>query len=282
MALLPTPMDSESIEEPGTLASGVIRRHALTAVVLVLTAAFFGAPWSFEEKAHAVLHGICGQTPSHTLTFQGMALPLDTRCVGIFGGLLVTFLLLALFGRHRAAGLPSIGAGILLLVFLGAMAVDGVNSLLTDLERWHPYTPSNDHRLLTGWMTGIGLGTLICMIIGMTLWRRPKSSSRVLPSWWWVVLLLLPCLPAWLLLRTGSRIVYYPGSVLLIVAAVVAFAALSICATVMLRNRDNSYASFREVVPVAALGVVVAVAILLALSGGRFWLERTFGLSAPA
>ena len=216
------------------------------------------------------------------MTFGGMELPLDSRCVGIFAGLLVTCLILLGLGRSRAAALPSVGAGVLLLLFLGAMALDVLNSLMTDLDRWHPYTPSNDLRLLTGWMAGVGLGTLLLMVTGMTLWQRPNVSMRVLPSWWWPIALLLPCIPAWLLLRTGSKLVYYPASLLLIAAAVTAFATLAVCAIVMLRNRDNIYFRGAQLVPLAAVGVLIAVAILLAMSGSRFWLERAFNLAAPA
>jgi hypothetical protein len=85
-----------------------------------------------------------------------------------------------------------------------------------------------------------------------------------------------------LLLRTGSKLVFYPSSLLLIAAAVTAFATLAISSIVMLRNRDNSYVHVAQIAPLAAAGVLIAVAILLAMSGGRFWLERSFNLAAPS
>jgi uncharacterized membrane protein len=209
-----------------------------------------------------------------------MELPLDNRCVGIFAGLFSTFLILIGLGRSRAAALPSIGAGILLVIFLVAMALDGLNSLMTDLDRWNAYTPSNDLRLLTGWMAGVGLGTVLTMVTGMTLWQGPKITMRILPSWWWTIALLLPCLPAWLLLRTGSKLVYYPASLVLIAAAVTAIGTLAVCSVVMLRNRDNSYSGLPQIAPLAALGTLIAVGILLGMSGGRYWLEQTFNLVA--
>lgn len=282
MVYFPAPGDHNKTANPVDQTSPIYRRHLLSIVVGVLAAAFLLAPWPFEVKAHAVLHGICGQTPSHTMTFAGKELPLDSRCVGIFSGLLITFLLLLGVGRSRAAALPSVGAGILLIGFLGAMAFDGLNSLMTDLDRWHLYTPTNELRLLTGWMAGVGLGTLLIMVTGMTLWQRPNVSMKVLPDWRWPIAMLLPCIPAWLLLKTGSRFVYYPMSILLIAAAITAFATLAVCAIVMLRNRDNSISRFDEVVPLVAVGLIIAVTILLSLSGGRFWLEQTFQLAPPA
>jgi uncharacterized membrane protein len=281
MAYLPAPTDRGSTADPTEKSAPFIRRHLLAIVAAVLGVAFLAAPWPFEVKAHAVLHGICGQTPSHTMTFGGMELPLDSRCVGIFGGMLVTFLLLLGLGRARAAALPSAGAGIVLLGFLAVMALDGLNSLMTDLERWHPYAPSNDLRLLTGWTAGVCLGTMLLMVTGMTLWERPKTSMRVLPSWWWPMALLAPFVPAWLLLRTGATVAYYPASLILIASAISAFGALAVCSIVMLRNRDNTFVHVSQLQQLAAAGVLIAVTILLAMSGGRFWIERTFGLVSP-
>jgi hypothetical protein len=83
-------------------------------------------------------------------------------------------------------------------------------------------------------------------------------------------------------LRSGAKFVYYPTSLLLIASATTAFAALAVCTVVMLRNRDNTYGNFAQLVPLTVVGLLIAVSILLMMSGGRFWIERTFGLAAPA
>lgn len=282
MAYIPAPTHHEESEGSGQGARGDLWRHLLVLAVMASVAVFLLAPWSFEQKAHAILHGICGQTESHTLVFGERLLPLDTRCVGIFGGLFCTMILLTALGRHKAAGLPSVGAGVLLLAFLCAMALDGVNSLITDLGNRHPYSPSNDLRLLTGWLAGVGLGSILIMVTGMTIWRAPRMRVRILPSWKWPILLALPCVPVWLLLRTGSAVIYYPVSMALIASAIVAFGALAVCAIVMLRNQDNSYDRFDQLAPFVMVGFLIALAILLFLGGGRFWIESALGLPSPA
>jgi uncharacterized membrane protein len=198
---------------------------------------------------------------------------LDDRCVGIYSGLLSTFLILIALGRNRAAALPSLGAGAVLLLYLVALAVDGFNSLFTDLELSHLYAPSIGLRFITGWMVGIGLGALMSMLTGMTLWHRPKTRERVLPSWWWPLLLLLPVFPAWFLVQSGSSLVYVPYAIFVMVSAIVAFSTLVLCTLVMLRNRDNCYERFPQVIPSASVSIVVAIIVLLALAGARFWLE---------
>jgi uncharacterized membrane protein len=248
-------------------------RHAFSVAALLAVIAFLLAPWPFEIKAHAVLHGICGQTADHTSSFDGKLLPLDDRCVGIYSGLLSTFLILMALGRKRAAGLPSPAAGVVLALFLGALAVDGFNSLFTDLGLSHPYTPSNGLRLLTGWMAGIGIGTLMAVLTALVLWQRPRTDDRVLPSWWWPLLLLLPVVPAWILIGTGSSVVYYPYTLFLMLSAIVAFSTLALCTVVMLRNKENVYDRIGQLTPLATLAMFAAIGVLLALAGARFWFE---------
>lgn len=279
MTSIPAPPDMH-ISSEMEQNSPFCRRHLLAIVVFFVAMAFVAAPWSFEAKAHAAMHGLCAQTPGHTFYLAGRPLPFDGRMTGIYGGLLATFLILLAVNRLRAAGLPSIGAGVVLVLFLTAMAVDGFNSLLTDLGKWHPYTPSNELRLLTGWMAGIGIGTVMAMLVGMTLWRRPQTNVRVIPSWWWPVAFVAPILVIRLLLQADSATVYFLLSGVLMVSAVLAFSTLALCTSVMLRNRENEYERFSQVRPLAALSVLIAIGLILAIGGGRFWLEAATGVAA--
>ncbi|MCO5221192.1 MAG: DUF2085 domain-containing protein [Thermomicrobiales bacterium] len=192
MTFMPAPpgIDSQAASTPST--EPFYRRHLVALVVFFAGMGFLAAPWPFETKAHAVMHGLCAQTPSHSFYFQGLVLPFDGRMTGIYGGVLSAFLILLALGRHRAAGLPSSGSLVILLLFVVAMAVDGFNSLLTDLQRWHPYQPSNELRLLTGWMAGVAIGTVVVMLVGMTFWRSPRVSQRVVSHWWLPILMVLP------------------------------------------------------------------------------------------
>lgn len=273
MTVMPATPDaaSRSSESPGD--QPFYRRHILSMAAFFAIMTFLAAPWPFELKAHAAMHGLCAQTPSHSFFFDGRALPFDGRMTGIYSGLLATVIVLVALRRHRSAGLPSIGTGFLLIAFLVALAVDGFNSLLTDLGKWHPYTPSNEYRLLTGWMTGVAIGTVIVMLVGMTLWRRPRVSERVVPSWWWAFALLLPLLPVRLMINTGSDPVFYLYSLLLIASAVIAFTTLVLVTGLMLLNRENQFDRFAQLRGVAAISMVIAIAIILAIGGGRFWLE---------
>jgi uncharacterized membrane protein len=280
MTFMPVPPDTATNPEEGSGSESFYRRHMLAIVAFFVAMAFLAAPWSFELKAHVAMHGLCAQTPSHSFFFDGRALPFDGRMTGIYSGLLSTVIILVAMGRHRAAGLPSIGSSIVLLTFVAAMALDGFNSLFFDLGKWHPYTPSNEYRLLTGWMAGIGIGTILVMLAGMTLWRRPRTRERVIPRWWFPIAMLLPLVPVRLLIGTGSDAIFYPYSFLLMVSAVVAFTTLVLVTTLMLLNRENRYERFDQLRMLTAISVVIAIALILAIGGGRFWLEAV--THAPA
>ena len=85
--------------------------------------------------------------------------------------------------------------------------------------------------------------------------------------------MLLPIIPVRLLIRTGSDLIFYPYSLLLMGSAVVAFTTLVLVTTLMLLNRENRYEQFSQLRTLTAVSIVVAIAIILAIGGGRFWLE---------
>jgi len=273
MTYLPTPPDSA----PGAIHPASVqpfyRRYIVGLSGLFVLLIFLLAPWPFESKARAAMHGLCAQTPSHSFYFGDRALPFDGRMTGIYAGLLVTVIVLVLLGRHRAAGVPSPGTSAVLLLFGAAMAIDGFNSLLTDLGRWHPYMPSNEYRLLTGWMAGVGIGVVLVMLVGMTVWRRPRTREPVVSRWSIPIALVLPVIPMRMLIGTGAELVYYPLSFFLMASAVMAFTALVLVTVLMLRNKENQFEHFEQLQGTTMVSMFVAIAIILAIGGGRFWLE---------
>src|SRR5262245_31628876 len=64
------------------------RAYLFPLVAGLVVLLFLAAPWSLEHKAHAALHGLCAQRPSHSFTFGSSTLPFDARMTGIYGGFL--------------------------------------------------------------------------------------------------------------------------------------------------------------------------------------------------
>lgn len=253
------------------------RGYLLPVIVGGLLLVFFAAPWSIEHKAHAALHGLCAQTPSHTFLMGDRPLPFDARMTGIYGGFIATALYLVGRGRHRAALLPTLPVMGVLALLVGLMAVDGFNSLFLDLGRPHPYQPHNGLRLVTGVGTGISLAIILCYLCAVTLWRRPDTNRRV--AGWRDLALLVPVQAPFLLsVAVGPGVLWFPTMLLLLLAAVTAVSTLALVTIVLLRRLDFTFDRFGDVQPVAATAVLTAVAVMATLSGGRFLLERLLGL----
>jgi len=242
-----------------------------------LVLAFLAAPWSLEHKAHAALHGLCAQTPSHTFLMGGRPLPFDSRMTGIYGGFAIGFACLALIGRHRSARLPSFSLMALLAAFVGVMAVDGFNSLFLDLGRPHPYQPDNRLRLLTGIGTGISLAVILCYLMGVTLWRRPDTQQPVL-TWRDFGVVLPMQLPFVLLILSGWAGLSAPLTIGLVVASLAVLSTLALVAIVLIKRLDYSFDGVGELHAHATAAMVVAIAIMAMLAGGRFLLEHVTGI----
>lgn len=266
-------------EQPQTAARRPSQAYLFPLVIGGLILLFFAAPWSWEHKAHAALHGLCAQTPSHTLYLGGRPLPFDSRMTGIYGGFVVAFGYLIANGRHRAARLPSIPVIAVLAALVGALAVDGFNSFLRDIRQPYLYEPDNRLRLVTGLGTGIALATIICFLFATTLWSHPNLSKRVL-EWRDLPIAVAAQVPYALLALSGWGSLAFPLTMLLVIAAVTVVASLALVAIVLLRRLDYSFATVTDLHQVASLAVVAAVIVMAGLSGGRFLLEHVTGVRA--
>lgn len=238
---------------------------------------FLAAPWPFALKAHASLHGLCAQTPSHTFLMGESRLPFDARMTGIYGGFIVSFLWLIGTGRGRSARLPSWPVLAVLAVLVGALAIDGFNSLFRDMGRSYPYEPDNRLRLFTGLGTGIALATMISYLIGVTMWRRPAIDIPVLTGRQLALLIPLQ-FPFALLVMSGWAWLYVPLSMLMLVAAVTAVASIAAVMLVLFKRVEGTFAEARQFEGYAAGAIVIAVLAMASISGARFLLERVLGI----
>lgn len=252
--------------------------YLLPTLVVALAAVFALAPWPLSVKAQAVLHGLCAQRPSHSLTLGGTTLPFDARMTGIYGGFAVTALFLLARGRFRALRLPSRGTLALLIAFVAAMALDGANALLVDLRMDPLYPPDNRLRLATGLLTGVTLGVALCYLVATTVWQRGDWTRRTVSGPAEVALIVGLQIPFAAVALSGWGVLYAPATILLVTSAVAAVSALAMTSLLLLTCRDRSCERPVDAQLPAAVGVVLGVAVMLAFAGGRFWLERAVGI----
>lgn len=162
----------------------------------------------------AIGYGLCHQLPERSFVSGGFQLPVCARDTGIYLGFALGLVALSVLARRtRPQELPKWPVLVLIGLFVGAMAVDGVTSY-AGLR-----TTTNDLRLITGLATGWGLSALTFPMLNAQIWalpsanRTPDGLREVLA---WVVMLLVAfAVVRWLFPLLG---VVYP---LLVVLAIV-------------------------------------------------------------
>ncbi len=253
------------------------RPFLFPAVALGAVTLFSAAPWPFAHKAHAALHGLCAQRPSHSLFLGGDALPFDARMTGIYGGFLVATAYLAARRRFRSFRMPPPAVLATLGLYVAAMALDGGNALLVDLGLPHPYAPDNRLRLATGLLTGTALAVVLCFLLATTLWRTGRWERAPVKGLGELALVTLLQLPFALVVVSEAGWLYRPVAALLLVAATAVVGALMLVVAVLVRGMDRRYDTLREVQGVAAVGLLLGMAAMGGMAAGRFWLEGITG-----
>lgn len=266
---------------PGTVqvAMDVLRRFPLWGGVLaVALVAFFANPGGYGDTSYALLHGLCAQTPSHTIHFGSQPLPFDARMTGIYGGFLITFVGLLATRRVLAYGAIPKAVIAVLIGLLLAMAADGFNSLLTDLGLWHPWESTNWLRLVTGFGVGIGLAVALCWLFASSTWHlsRPTIGVRSVKDLWFAPVglivygVILAWSPSWL---------HLPVATMLVLSAWLVVTMLVLVTILLAFRLDEQILSIGRLHVPGAVAALLALSIMIGLGSFRFWVERTLGVS---
>lgn len=251
----------------------------LTPLIVVATAfaALMAFPGTFERKSRFVLHGLCAQTPEHTFVVGGQLLPFDARMTGIYVGAGITLIILVAAKVFARQGVPAKRVIVLAGLPVIALAADGFNSLFNDLGMWHPWAPTNEARLITGYGTGVAIALLLSWLVGTALYRlRPKSMS-IHTSWqvvslWSPIVVVLPVissLPGWS---------YELVSSLLMVSAWTVVSMLAFVMVVLAARLDDRIVQNWQTQTPMLFASVTGLAIMLGLAYGRYWLAKTTGM----
>jgi uncharacterized membrane protein len=244
---------------------------------VVAAALFLAAPGELEAKLALALRGVCAQRPEHALGFDGGPVVLEARMLGIFIGFAVAVAIGWLRGGVRRSELPRGWIGLILLLGIAAMAVDGVNAALYDLGLAHLYVPQNGLRLATGLLCGLGMAGFIAPVVSFVWWRR-RVPVPLFASWTdlaWAasavtvagVVVGLSTLPAQLL------------GALALLAVFGSFWLVSTYVAVLAWEGPGRAESWPDLGAMAVVGFGLTIAELLAMSMLRTWMEGTLGVS---
>ncbi len=240
----------------------------------LIPAVFLALPWSLETKSLAVLHGLCAQQPSHTFYFGDARLPFDARMTGIYGGFAVTSLVLFALRRWRASGVPTVPLLVVLGSFIVIMGIDGLNSTLVDLRRWHLYEPRNELRLVTGQLTGVTLATFVWMLVGQIGFARSaRRGIAPLRGFRDMVGVLAAQFGFTMLVVSGWGVLRVPFTIVLVLAAMSAIMGLTLAFVLLFGRRESLAQTTSALAGPATVALVLTVLIVGGLGGGRFLLE---------
>lgn len=236
-------------------------------------------PGGFAEKSKLLLHGLCAQTPDHTFAIGGQPLPFDARMTGIYSGVVGAVALLAIRGRLLSQQMPSMKIMAVLVLFVAAMAADGFNSLLTDLNLWHPWTTTNTTRVITGYGAGVALAIALVWLLGGTVFQI-ADRAPILAGWRDLAgtLVFLPV--GGLLLWVAPGWLYVPYATLLVLSAWTVLGTLATVTLLLATRRDEHIVSRPMLHIPGAVGLVLGLIVMLLLSSGRQWLEAAVGITS--
>lgn len=214
-------------------------------------------PAGLLGKMDAIGYAVCHRIEARSFHLGDRALPLCARCSGMYLGALLG--LLYQLPLRRRSGLPNRKVSFVLLVFLVAFAVDGINSYVHFFPQLPSlYNPSNPLRLLTGSMLGIGLAAVLLPTFRQVAWTKPDPAP-VLHSWKQIGVLVGLALGLDLLMLWQNPLIEYP---LAILSAMTVPLILTLVYTILLLmafKQENKARTWRD------LWIFLAGGMLLAL-----------------
>jgi uncharacterized membrane protein len=239
---------------------------------------FLLLPGDLRHKAHVVLHGVCAQRPSHSFQFSGQPLPVDARMTGIYLGAASSLLWYLPLCRAGHSGRFTRGAWVLLALCIGAMVIDGLNSLAADLAIPTPYQTTNLTRLVTGLLSGVAIGALLSHLVTISLSHRPRggwsaaSAATLAPP---LVLGAFVCALA----VSGLATLAVPFTCLIVASALVTLWAMTSVVVALALRRGWGFESARQRDETLVIAFVSACVLLAVLAAWRVLLEYLAGPS---
>lgn len=227
-------------------------------------------------RLQMVVHGVCAQ--AHYLTIGPYRMPLCARNTGIYAGFLATVLYLLILGRARAAKLPPLSIALVLLVAVGAMALDGFNSLALDLGGYNLYTPRNSLRVITGLGMGMAIATFMLLMLNLSLRYDARHEQRIIRNWVELIGGFVVAAGLYVLIFFAPASLYYPLAIFSVVGIIGVLFITNLFVIAMISGWEGRVRTLRQIAKPATLGIVLTAAELAFLTGLREWVERSLGL----
>jgi len=250
----------------------------IAASLVVIGAWVVVMPGGVFGHADLVGYAVCHRIPARSFFIGGRQLPLCARCSGTFLGVLTGLVTMYAMGRRRAANLPSTLVLVVLILFVVAWGLDGVNSYLTFFPGApHLYEPRNWLRLTTGTLEGIALASVVLPVFNQTMWADAVDEHSVRDVRELGLMVLSGVAVIGIVLAEPPMLLYplavlSSGGVLWVLTLI-----NSLLATIAAR-RENRAATWWGAAPLLLVGLAMALLELSAIDLARVYLTRALGL----
>ena len=250
--------------------------------ILAATLLFFWlaeTPAGLLGKMDAIGYAVCHRIDLRSFHLAERQLPLCARCSGMYlGALLGLFFQLPLAPK---AGLPTRKVSLVLLAFLAAFAVDGINSYLHLIPNAPSlYSPNNPLRLLTGSMLGIGLMAILLPTFRQVIWVNPDPSP-VLHSWKQLGALIGLALLVDALVLWENPLILYPLAILSAATVPLILTMVYTLLLTMLFKRENQARQWKDLWLIAVAAFFLTLLQIGLVDWIRFALTGTWGGFVP-
>jgi uncharacterized membrane protein len=243
---------------------------AVAAFAIIFTGWYLNAPDGLLGKADAVGYAVCHRITVRSFLVGDVQMALCARCTGIYLGVVLGVAIMIGLGRWRNAVFPPLRVIVVMVLFITAMGIDGINSYLKFIPALPQlYESQNWLRLLTGTLTGISVSALIYPVFNQTLWRDWRDAP-VVRGLWELVLILLAAVIVIGLVLTNNPLFLFPLS-LISAGGVVMLMSMTNAVIFMLATHTENRAenAWGAVVPVL-VGLTISLGIILFIDVLRF------------
>ena len=257
----------------------------VVAAVLVFTGWFLNTPPGLFGKADAIAYAVCHRISERSFHVGSFQLPLCARCSGMYLGAVTGLIFQSVIGWKRAR-IPHGSIIALLVVFLVAFGIDGVNSYLYLLKQIRPgilpqvpniYIPNNTLRLLTGSGMGLGIAALLFPAFNQTVWTDLDEKRAGLPGWKSFGLLLGIQVVLDLLVLTESPFVLYPLALIGVLGVWLLLTMVYCMVWIMITRQENKFLKLRHLWLPLLAGLTITIVQTYAIDLLRFALTHTWG-----
>jgi uncharacterized membrane protein len=253
-------------------------RQILVGLVMVLSIAWWMyTPEGLLGKADAVGYAVCHRIDARSFHLGERQIPVCARCTGQYLGAMLGLVYLSLF-RSKRSGRPGWGVIGILIGFVLAYGIDGVNSylhLIPGLSRFYIYEPSNFLRLITGTGLGLGISIMLYPAFNETVWKVRDRRPVIEGTHDFIFLLLLGGLVD-ILVLTGNPWILYPFALISAGGVLVLLTLVYTMVTVMIIKKEKCFDDVKTLVYPLIAGFIVTIIQISLLDTIRYFITGSW------